>query len=133
VVTDNIDALLAASDIMATDISGVALEFLSLMKPVIYIECPEFFDKTLSAYYRHCGPTTADYIRNDPKSNAGRHVGYVVKRVEDLPSAVKFVLENPDFKRAEREEFAKRLRYNPGRASEAAAQVILQLLRLNGV
>ena len=128
IITDDIDPLLVASDIMVTDISGVAMEFLLLIKPVIYIDCPEFFIKTLPSLYEKFGANTADYIKNDPKSNAGRHTGYVLEKIEDFPKAVQFVLENPGFKLAERQSYAKKIRYNAGRAAEVAADTILQLL-----
>ena len=38
----SIDPYLSASDVMVTDLSSVALEFIMLDKPVIYIDCPEF-------------------------------------------------------------------------------------------
>lgn len=128
VVTDDIDPLLAASDIMVTDISGVALEFLCMLKPVIYLDCPDFFTKTLPSVYKDFGPNTADYIKNDPKSNAGRHVGFVVENPEDLPQAIKFVGDHPDYKLTERREYAARIRYHPGHAAAVAADTILELL-----
>lgn len=130
VVTNDIDPLLAASDIMVSDISGVALEFLCMLKPVIYLDCPDFFTKTLPSVYKDFGPNTADYIKNDPKSNAGRHVGYLVANLADLPQAIAFVGDHPEYKLAERREYAARIRYNPGHAAEAAADTILGLLEL---
>jgi CDP-glycerol glycerophosphotransferase (TagB/SpsB family) len=115
---------------MITDISGVALEFLALLKPVIYIDCPDFFSKTLALLYRDFGSNTADSIRNDPKFNAGRHVGYIVDNIEKLSHAVEFLLTHPAYKAGERSEFAKQLRYNPGSASGEAAKTIMDLLHL---
>jgi hypothetical protein len=99
-----------------------------MLKPVIYLECPDFFTKTLPSLYKDFGPNTADYIKNDPKSNAGRHVGLVVEQPEDLPRAIQFVGDHPDYKLAERREYAARIRYNPGHAAAAAAETILELL-----
>lgn len=124
------DRLLAASDIMVTDISGVALEFLALLKPVIYMDCPDFFSKTLTSLYRNYGSNTADNLRNDPKINAGRHVGYVIENLKELPNAVEYLLAHPTFKERERNEFAGRLRYNPGHSSQVAARIILEMLHL---
>lgn len=130
VVTDEIDPLLAASDVMVSDISGVALEFLTLLKPVVYLDCPEFFIKTLPTLYKDFGANTADYIKNDPKSNAGRHVGFLLEDVSALRDAVRFVLDHPEYKLAERKEYAARIRYNAGCAAAAAADTILDLLKL---
>lgn len=120
------DRLLAASDVMITDVSGVAWEFLSLVKPVIYLDCPDFFTKTLPTLYRDFGPGNA----NTARLNAGRGVGYVLDSVDELPRAVKFLLHDPSYKIQERNEFASRVQYHPGRASAEAARVILELLRL---
>lgn len=132
IVDSNVDPLLAASDIMLTDISGVALEFLCLSKPVIYLDCPEFYERTLPTLYREFGENSADRIRNDPMANAGRHVGIVVKDIDDLGQVVRRVLANPDVNLAARNGFAERIRYNRGRASGVAAQTIISLLQSRG-
>ena len=130
VVTDNIDPLLAASDIMVTDISGAAMEFLSLSKPVIYLDCPEFFERVLLNLYGDYGPVSPEYIKNDPKSNAGRHVGYVLEEPETLSTAVEFILNNPEYKLSERQAYAEQIHYNPGHATDVATDGLLHLLRL---
>ncbi len=123
------DRLLAASDVMLTDMSGVALDFLALLKPVIYLDCPDFFDKTLPSLYQEYGSNTKEIVLNDPKSNAGRHVGYVIHEVQALPQTVDFLLTHP-YKVEERQAFAQQLRYHPGHASEEAVNAILELLSL---
>lgn len=123
------DRLLAASDMMLTDLSGVALDFLTLLKPVIYLECPDFFEKTLPSIYQNYGSNTKETVLNDPKSNAGRHVGYILNEVETLPQAIAFLLKHP-YKVEERKEYAEQLRYHPGHASEEAVRAILELLAL---
>jgi hypothetical protein len=82
----------------------------------------------MPSLYRDYGDSTVEYVKNDPKSNAGRHVGYLVKDVDDLASAVKFIIANPDYKLAERRAFAARLRYNPDRGAIVAARTILEVL-----
>lgn len=130
VPSNNIDPLLSAADVMVTDLSSVALEFIILDKPVIYIDCPEFFEKTLRQTYSNFGDTTAEFVKNDPKANAGRHVGTVVSGPEDLAEAVNTCLKNPSEHSVKRKEFAKRLTYNPGKAAETAADKILKILGL---
>jgi CDP-glycerol glycerophosphotransferase (TagB/SpsB family) len=130
VPTNNIDPILAASDLMVTDVSSVALEFIMLDKPVIYIDCPEFFEKTLNKIYSGFGDTTADFVRNDPKANAGRHVGTVVYDISELPEVIERTLKNPDENSDKRKNFAKQLSYNSGNASEIAAEKILSMLSL---
>ncbi|MEO8209048.1 MAG: CDP-glycerol glycerophosphotransferase family protein, partial [bacterium] len=126
--TNNIDPILAASDLMITDVSSVALEFIVLDKPVIYIDCPGFFEETLKNTYANFGNTTADFVRNDPKANAGRHVGTVVYDLDKLKEAIERCLDNPDEFSEKRKNFAMQLSYNPGKASNAAANKILNIL-----
>lgn len=123
-----IDPYLAASDLMITDLSSVALEFIMLDKPVVYIDCPEFFEKTLKKTYANFGNSTAEFVRNDPKANAGRHTGIVVYKPDELKEAVKRALENPGEFSDKRKEFAKKLAYNPGKAADAASDEILKIL-----
>lgn len=130
VPTNSIDPLLAASDLMVTDVSSVALEFIMLDKPVIYIDCPDFFEKTLKKTYSGFGNTTADFVRNDPKANAGRHVGTVVSDIEQLPGVIEDTLMNPGKNSDKRKAFSKQLIYNPGKGADAAADKILNLLEL---
>ncbi len=128
-VTDfQADPLLQASDLMITDFSSVALEFIVLDKPVIYVDCPEYFEKTLKTP----GYTTdPDYVKNDPRANAGRHVGVVVEDVENLATAASEVLANPSRNSAQRQELSARLLYNPGRGAEVAADTILRMMGLS--
>lgn len=125
----NIDPILAAADVMVTDVSSVALEFIMLDKPVIYIDCPDFFEKTLKKTYKNFGNTTPDFVRNDPKANAGRHVGRVVYDIKDLKTEIVRALNDPGELSDKRKKFAEQLSYNPGHAAEAAAGTILEILK----
>lgn len=126
--SNNIDPILSASDVMVTDVSSVALEFIMLDKPVIYIDCPEFFEKTIKKTYANFGNTTADFVRNDPKANAGRHVGLVAYDINELPDLIKRSVKDPGELSGKRKEFAKQLSYNPGHAADTAAETIIKLL-----
>ncbi|MBL0109140.1 MAG: CDP-glycerol glycerophosphotransferase family protein [Ignavibacteria bacterium] len=130
VPSNNIDSLLEASDVMVTDLSSVALEFIILDKPVIYIDCPEFFEKTLKKTYSNFGNTTAEFVKNDPKANAGRHVGLVVNETGQLKQAIVRSLENPEEFSDKRKEFSKMLIYNPGKAADTAASAIMEILKI---
>ncbi len=128
-VTDfQADPLLQASDLMITDFSSVALEFIVLDKPVIYLDCPEYFEKTLKTP----GYTTdPDYVRNDPRANAGRHVGVVVENVVNLGGVASEVLTDTGKNSAQRRELSARLLYNPGKGAEVAADTILRMVGLS--
>ncbi len=126
----NIDPLLAASDVMVTDVSSVALEFIMLDKPVVYIDCPVFFEKTLAEVYSGFGNTTPEFVKNDPKANAGRHTGIVAANVREIKDAVLRSLEKPDEFSQKRKELALKLSYNPGNAADAGAGQLLKILKL---
>jgi len=125
VTSFQVDPLLVASDLLVTDFSSVALEFMVLDKPVIYLDCPEYFEKTLKHPAYNSDP---DYVRNDPKANAGRHAGVVVEHVRDLAAAARRYLAEPELDSDKRRKLASTLLYNPGRGAEAAATSILHLL-----
>jgi len=125
VTTFQVDPLLVVSDVLVTDFSSVALEFIVLDKPVIYLDCPEYFEKTLRLPAYNSDP---DYVRNDPRANAGRHVGVVVKHVSELATAVEHSLANPQEGSSKRCELAGMLLYNPGKGADAAATTILRML-----
>jgi hypothetical protein len=122
-----VDPLLVAADLLVTDFSSVALEFVGLDKPIIYIDCPEYFEKTLKMPGYETDP---EYVKNNPRANAGRHVGIVVESVDGLAAAAVGALANPTAGSAARRELAGRLLYNPGRGAEVAAQEILKILGL---
>ncbi|HEB75214.1 MAG TPA: hypothetical protein ENJ04_02545 [Nitrospirae bacterium] len=42
-VSHDIDAVMLASDVMITDVSGMALEFLTMEKPVVFLPAPRYF------------------------------------------------------------------------------------------
>jgi len=122
-----IDSLLAGSDVMITDISGVALEFMMLDRPVIFIDCPKFFQEVApSATYQ----TSSERVQQDIRCNAGRSAGLVVRSLAELPAAVQRSVTNPGEFSLQRQALAAQLLYNPGRAANAAANAILELLGL---
>lgn len=127
---NSIDPLLSAADILVTDLSSVALEFIILDKPVIYIDCPEFFEKTLKNIYSGFGDTNEEMVKNDPKANAGRHTGNVVYNLEELNNTIINCLNNPGENSNKRKELSEKLIYNPGKSAEAAADKIIELLNI---
>jgi len=125
-VTDfQVDPLLIASDVMVTDFSSVALEFIVLDRPVIYLDCPEYFEKTLKMAGYNTDP---DYVKNDPRANAGRHVGIVVEDVANLADAVRDCISFPSRNSEARKALAAKLLYNPGRGAAVAARTVLDLI-----
>jgi hypothetical protein len=125
-----VDPLLVAADLLVTDFSSVALEFVGLDKPIIYLDCPVYFEKTLRLPGYDTDP---EYVKNNPRANAGRHVGVVVETVERLADAVSDELRDPSARSSMRRELASQLLYNPGKAGAVAAGEIRRLLGIAGL
>jgi hypothetical protein len=123
-----VDPLLVVADLLVTDFSSVALEFIGLDKPVIYVDCPEYFEKTLKLPGYESDP---EYVKNNPRANAGRHVGRVVTDIGSLDVAAREELADPGRKSAGRRELAATLLYNPGRGASTAADRILEMIGLD--
>ncbi len=123
-----IDTFLVASDVLVTDVSGVALEFMLLDKPVIFIDCPDFFQNTIGSDSQGRYIRSAEDVLNDIRANAGRSAGLVVSGPGDLGDAIKRSLEFPMAFSAERQSVRSQLLYNPGTAASSAADILIDLL-----
>jgi len=104
----NIDPYLSLSDIMVTDYGGAALEFMCTGKPIVYLDCPEFFEMR--------GREIMEYW--------SRESGYIVSEVEKLPETIRAALSGDDSRAALQKEMIGRLLFNPGKAAEAGVKVI---------
>ncbi|MCS5712319.1 CDP-glycerol glycerophosphotransferase family protein [Candidatus Berkiella aquae] len=118
-----INPYLHISDLMVNDFSGVGLEFMVLNRPVIYIDCPEYFEKILPSW--HCDGHLA---KTDDRFNGGRNAGTVVHNLEELKSQVEQQLKEPDIHSAKRKELAAQLMYNPGHGAAVGTAEILKIL-----
>lgn len=120
-----LEPFLASSDVLVTDTSGAALEFIMLDKPVIFIDCPDFFKKTLGqSQYVH----SSENVLNDVRMNAGRNAGIVVPEPSQIPSAITRSLQFPEEFSLQREALRCQLLYNPGKAAEIATDALLKLV-----
>ncbi|MEO8664939.1 MAG: hypothetical protein ABI462_05525, partial [Ignavibacteria bacterium] len=84
----------------------------------------------LKKTYSNFGDTTADFVRNDPKANAGRHVGTVVFNINEIGDAINNAIQNPGELSSKRKDFARQLSYNTGNAADTAAQNIMDILKI---
>jgi CDP-glycerol glycerophosphotransferase (TagB/SpsB family) len=123
-----INPLLFASDAMVTDFSGVALEFMTLDRPVVYLHCPQFYQKTLVEW-----GNDPEVSLNDERFNAGRNAGIVVHRPEELVDAVRRCLTNPGEHCEKRRRLVSKFLYNPGFGSRATVDKIMELLDIRDV
>ncbi len=120
---DFINPYLVASDIMVNDFSGVALEFMLLDRPVIYIDCPIFYNKTLINWGNN-----PELAKKDDRFNAGRNAGTVINRPADLKPAVIDTIKNPNNLSLKRKALMSSFLYYPGKAAQVSADTIIRLL-----
>lgn len=119
------DTALEQADVLVTDVSGIAYEFLLHGKgPVVYLDCPEFYEKVV----RRTWDITSDVSVLGESVFSGRELGIVVGSLDELEQAVTFALSHPDFRRTEREELRRRLVFNFGSGCDSYVRLLLQLL-----
>lgn len=119
-----LDPYLAACDVMVTDVSSAAWEGILLDRPLIYIDCPEFYAQMGSETY----PYQTSDPANDIRVNAGRSVGVVVSNMEEMKAAIVRSLDKPGERSDARRKIKDLLLYNPGHAADVAAKTIVELL-----
>jgi hypothetical protein len=118
------------TDILITDISSIAYEFMVLDRPIIYFDVPELFTEALPRVFNF-SKEEAVRAYNDPRCTTGREIGLLVKSVSELKTAVNECIMEPTKMSQKRQETIKRLLYNPGCATQESASLILQLLHLS--
>jgi hypothetical protein len=120
VTEPDITPCLAAAEVMVTDVSGAALEFMMQGKPVVFIDCPRFFDEHLPRAFGVDGRAA----REDPAMNAGRHLGTVVRDLPEMKAQVRRLLAGGSGPGVRPEE----LLYHPGHASAVALALLREFL-----
>jgi hypothetical protein len=121
----NINEALLISDIMITDLSSVALEFLALDKLVVYLDCPKFEEIYNELYPSFRIEHSYKELLENPYCNAGRHVGLINYDHKKILEDISFLIENPDYKINERKEYSKQILSNKGHASEFYSKMIV--------
>ena len=120
----DITPLLAAADVLITDVSSVAFEAILIDMPVIFIDCSDFFRETVGEMYG----LSENEARNSLEFNCGREAGSVVTSLDELVAAINAALADPTVQAAERERVRLELIFNPGRAATTAAEALVELL-----
>jgi len=119
-------------DILVTDYSGIAFDAFLLDKPVIFWDCPVFYNEYLPSKYGINGETA----KNRLHTNVGRHAGIVVRNQRELLEAVNLLMNKTDYKYEKRAEVKKQLLYNRGKATEIAVDTIIKIIEsrdINGL
>ncbi|MEM9651175.1 MAG: CDP-glycerol glycerophosphotransferase family protein [Actinomycetota bacterium] len=108
-VVDDVDVvpLLHAADALITDASSVANEFLLLDRPILFMDVPEVFEVAAQK---------GAFVDFDSRST-----GRIVSTPDDVVDALAEVLARPEVGGQERRRRVAELYYNPGTATDAAA------------
>jgi CDP-glycerol glycerophosphotransferase (TagB/SpsB family) len=115
---------LRAADVLITDLSSVANEFLLRDRPVIYLAVPgheEHIRRTAGKKFGADDPEHLDWLRG---------AGDLVEEPAALPAAVERALADPSRLSAERRERSRILFYNPGTATSHAVEGLYRILDL---
>jgi hypothetical protein len=104
----SIDPYLSLSDLMVTDYGGAAFEFMCTRKPIVYLDCPEFFDMR--------GKDIMEYWSRDS--------GYLLADIEQLSETIDVALRGDPVRQQYQAELVDKLLYNPGAAAQAGISVI---------
>lgn len=122
--THDVVPLLAAADVLVTDLSSVAGEFMLLDRPIVFLSCPEHEERIRRAGAERFGeddPHDLDWLRA---------AGEVAHDATAAEAAVGRALAEPSARSALRRERAELLFYHPGGATEVAATALLERLGL---
>lgn len=103
---------LVAADLLVSEGSGIAFEYVLLDKPIVIIDTP-------LVSQRHGVDNLHHRLRT---------CGAVLPSLDDLGAFVKRHLNQPGATAADRGELIRQLAYNPGRATDAAIQFLDRLL-----
>lgn len=97
----DINPYLVAADAMITDYGGASLEYLAMNRPIVYLDCPGFFDER----------------GHDVFEKEARRTGHIIDSTDRLIDTVRDALEDDPAIQKVRAEFAAMMLYNPGRAA----------------
>lgn len=119
----SINPLFKVSDILLTDFSGVALGYFLEDKPVICIDCPEYYSEVLPQW----GEDGA-LSRDNSLFNNGRSASHIVYNLDELADAVDLATKCPSLMSQRRRSIAASLLYNPGRGTDAMLDAVDSIL-----
>ena len=118
--------LFKVSDLLITDFSGVSQGFFIEDKPVITIDCPEYFSKTLVEL-----GSDGELSKSSDLFNNGRRGTYILSDYRKIENAISEVLKSPQNLGNVRREIASELLYNHGMGTECMLNTIKSILKQN--
>jgi len=107
--SQDINQYFVVSDLLLTDYGGASLEFLSMNKPIVYLDCPQFFEER--------GKDVFEY--------KARETGIIIDTIDDIIPAIQKSLVSDALFTEKRKELAQKLLYNPGKAAKIGFNVIM--------
>lgn len=126
VLDPDVNPCLVAADLMLTDVSGVAWDFLALDKPVVFWDCPDFYRKHAVQFD---ASLSLEECLADDSMNAGRNYGTVVSDGDALERAIAQHRDGADPMASSRAGLADRILHHRGAATAAVVDALLDLLR----
>jgi len=120
---NSINPLINVSDLLLTDFSGVALGFFLENKPVICIDCPDFYSKTLMEQ-----GSDGKVSKTNQLFNNGRDASFIIKDINSLSKTIPHVLSDPNEMEKERLKIASKLLYNPGNGTKVFVETLNTIL-----
>jgi hypothetical protein len=121
---NSINPLFKVSDLLITDFSGVSQGFFIEDKPVITIDCPEYFSKTLVEL-----GSDGELSKSSDLFNNGRRGTYILSDYRKIENAISEVLKSPQNLGNIRREIASELLYNHGKGTECMLNTIKSILK----
>jgi hypothetical protein len=118
-----INPLFKIADVLVTDFSGVAMGFFIEDKPVVCIDCPEYFEKVLPSWGQD-----GDISKSNDLFNNGRNASYIVENIESLESAIVHANANRAEMSKARKKITSDLLYNPGKGAPQMLIAINEIL-----
>ena len=118
-IKDNLTNLIPTCDVLVTDISGAALEFIYFKKKVIFIDCPIFYEKVQRERNYN-----SKLSKNNLMFNSGRKFGFIVNNLDQLIKEIKSNRVNKYIKKFRN----KYPYYNEGKSILTAKKIIMELL-----
>jgi len=131
-ITSYINPLLYISDLLITDVSSVALEYVFLERPMLFYESRFYFENILPTLYNEFGNKALDpkdQMKN-LRINGGRNFGLIFRDLDEMTALIKENLDRPYTYSTEDKKIIQGLLYNPGCAAKIAASQLLKLLEM---
>lgn len=127
----NSNEIMIIADIMITDVSSIAYEFLSLRKPVLYYDSPMFYEHYQYLLYKQY-QNKKKFIGNprlNPRINCGRNYGRVFKDISELISLLKFYVSKNTIKNFKLKK-TNSIFFNEGKSIIALKESLIEIFKL---